>query len=207
MNSLASLLLRAALEYVRRAATPFLLSMLCGFAMLSVSLCGSAAARVVLLSVGLCATYAAAFLALYSEGGRAKRMKRRGELTPPDKPECADARDGRYHICREYRPYKGAVIGILACLLPAALALTAGNFTSRLVLLLAAGWAYLPALALSNGFGGTGVYSLASASASAQYLSLVPMAAFAAVCAAAYVLGGRRARAAGAGRGKGVMQK
>ena len=109
------------LEYLRRAATPFFLDLMFGMTMLAVSVIENPELRLIL-------------------------MKVTGQLIRENRP-TGSSDSGTYRPCKEYRWYKGTVIGLTVCIIPIILVLVGAlgeNTGARVTLMLMCGWCYMP---------------------------------------------------------------
>ena len=135
------------LEYLRRALTPFVIKVMFGMTMFVLLLIENVQLRMVLMFVLLACDCVLSFVLFRSAGEQAYKMKQAGILSREQRPVGSAGAQGVYRPCKEYRPYKGFIIGLCICLLPLVLILvgaTTGNAGCRAALLFTSGWAYLP---------------------------------------------------------------
>ena len=184
-------------EYVRRAATPFFLKMMFGMTMLACIMISNTELRTILIAVLFVLDCVLTFILLRSMGENAYKMKVVGQLKRENKPTGLSNGDGVYRPCKEYRPYKGAVIALIASVIPAILiivgALT-GSGGARATLMIAAGWAYQPVYAVYQI--SADAHSLAEgaavAGASSLWWGFILLGVFVVISAVAYIMGGSK---------------
>lgn len=135
------------LEYLRRAATPFFINLMFGMTMLAVSAIGNAELKLILMFVLVAGDCALMFILMRGTGEAAYKMKVTGQLIRENRPAGTSANAGTYRPCKEYRWYKGTVIGLTVCAVPIVLVLVGAlgqNTGARIALMLLCGWCYLP---------------------------------------------------------------
>ena len=138
------------LEYLRRAATPFFISLMFGMTMLAVSSIENPELKIILMFLLVAGDGVLVFVLMRVMGESAYKMKTTGQMIRENRP-TGSADSSTYRPCKEYRWYKGAVIGLLVCAIPAALVLVGAlgeNLVARVVLMLLCGWCYLPVFAI-----------------------------------------------------------
>ena len=134
-------------EYLRRAATPFFISLMFGMTMLAVSVIENPELKFILLAVLVAGNGILVFVLTRSVGEAAYKMKVTGQLIRENRPTGNAQTSGVYRPCKEYRWYKGTVIGLAVCAIPIILVLVGAlgeNTGARIVLMLLCGWCYLP---------------------------------------------------------------
>ena len=134
------------LEYLRRAATPFFLDLMFGMTMLAVSVIENPELRLILMFVLVAADGILIFLLTRGVGENAYKMKVTGQLIRENRP-TGSSDSGTYRPCKDYRWYKGTVIGLTVCIIPIILVLVGAlgeNTGARVTLMLMCGWCYMP---------------------------------------------------------------
>lgn len=176
-------------EYLRRTATPFIINLLYGMTMLAASAINEDTVRILLVFLLLGATGFTDFIFMRGAGEIAYKMKVTGERKRANMPVSQDNRIGSYRPAKEYRPYKGFIIGLCICLLPLVLILvgaTTGNAGCRAALLFTSGWAYLPVFVCLIA-GNPDV----TVPAETLWWGLIIVGVILVLCGVAYILGGR----------------
>ena len=185
------------LEYLRRAGTPFLLKLMFGMTMLASVLIKNTELRTAILALLFLADGFISFVFLRAMGEAAYKMNVVGQLRRENKPLNATINSGKYHPSKEYRPYKGFVIGLFVSLIPAVLILVGaltGSAGVRAALIILAGWAYLPAYGIYQIYADVHHYTedMIIAGASSLWWGYLLIGIFLAVSTVAYILGGKK---------------
>ena len=190
-------------ETLRRAVTPFFISMMVGMVMLAllgIEIPAFSGIVNVLLAAG---DLVLMFFLLMGIGEFAGKMKAAGQLKDPCFAEGKSAGDkgvGKYRPCKEYRPSKGFVIGAVACIIPAVLIVVGGVTGSsgvRFAMMIVCGWAYIPVYGIRNmagisqGLSGEALNAYA-ADAAGLWPGFIMLALLIVVCGVAYIVGGRK---------------
>ena len=184
-------------EYLRRAATPFFIDIIFGMTMLAVSSIENAELKLILMFALVAGNGLLLFMLMRSAGESAYKMKVTGKLIRENRPAGTAAGSGVYRPCKEYRWYKGTVIGLLLSVIPAVLVLVGAigsNFGARVTLMLLCGWCYLPPFSIYQvTFSSMEADALVSTYGfSSLWWSFILIAAHLAVIIVAYALGGAR---------------
>ncbi len=184
------------LEYLRRAATPFFISLMFGMTMLAVSSIENPELKIILMFLLVAGDGVLVFVLLRVMGENAYKMKTTGQMIRENRP-TGSADSSTYRPCKEYRWYKGAVIGLLVCAIPAVLVLVSAlgeNLVARVVLMLLCGWCYLPVFAIYQvAFSGMEADALVAAYGfSSLWWSFVLLGAYLAVMIVGYAVGASR---------------
>lgn len=175
--------MRSVLEYLRRAVTPIFINLMFGMTMLAVSAISITELKILLMVALVALTFLASFLLMRSMGEYAYKMKVAGARKRAGQPVGMGLETGKdtYHSSKEYRSYKGFVIGAVVCIIPVIFIIVdicTGSGGARLAYGMLAGWALMPVLAIST---------------KANILfSLIPCAIQIVVSGIAYILGGGR---------------
>ena len=185
------------LEYLRRAGLPFLLKLMFGMTMLASITIKNTELRTAVLALLFLADLFVSFMMLRIAGESAYKMNVIGRLHRENKPVNASVNAGKYHPSKEYRPYKGFLIGLTVSLIPAVLILVGaltGSAGARLTLCIVAGWAYLPALGIYQIRADVLHYTedMVVAGPSSLWWGFLLIGIFLAVCTVGYIMGGRR---------------
>lgn len=181
------------LEYLRRGLTPFFVKLMFGMTMLAVLFIQNVELRTILVVLLMVADGFLSFLLMRSTGELAYKMKVAGQLRKDNKPTGSAETAGAYRPCKEYRTYKGIVIGVVASLVAIMLVVVSGitgSAGTRVALMFVCGWAYVPVAAvymiiLSN----TGMEVIP---VSSVWYSFILIAIFIALCEIGYVMGGNK---------------
>lgn len=139
------------LEYLRRAAVPFFISLMFGMTMLAITVVENAELKLILMFVTMAGDSVLSFVLMRSIGENAYKMKVTGQLIREKRPTGSSGGDGTYRPCKEYRWYKGTVIGLVICVIPAILVLVGAlgeNTAARITLMFLCGWCYLPVFSI-----------------------------------------------------------
>ena len=176
-------------EYLRRTVTPFIINLLYGMTMLAASAINQDTVRILLVFLLLGATVFTDFIFMRGAGEIAYKMKITGEHKRANMPVSQDSRIGTYRPSKEYRVYRGFIIGLFICLLPLVLILVGaltGNAGCRAALLFTSGWAYLPIFVCLIA-GNPDI----TVPASSLLWGLIIVGVLLITCGVAYILGGR----------------
>ncbi len=169
-------------EYIKRAATPFLLNLMFGLTMFAVALIDITALKIALMAVLLACTLLSNFIFSRSAGELAYKAKVAGELKRQGLPAGMTFGGKKaYSPYKEYAPYKGFVIALVSELPAIVLLVIIGitnSGTVKLALWIAAGWSIIPVMAISMN--------------ASYYFGFLLCAVFAAVGGVAYIIGGGR---------------
>ena len=184
-------------EYLRRAATPFLLKLMFGMTMLACVMIKNTELRITILVLLFLADGFVSFILLRSMGEGAYKMNVVGRLRKENKPLNATINAGKYHPSKEYRPYKGFVIGLFVSLIPAILIIvgaTTGSAGARAALIILAGWAYLPAYSIYQIYADVHHFTedMVIAGPSSLWWGFLLLGIFVVLCTVAYILGGKK---------------
>ena len=170
------------LEYLRRAATPFFLNLMFGMTMFAVAAIDTYELKIILTYALVILTFFTDFMLIRSMGELAYKMKIAGDRKREGLPAgMTDGGADGYKPAKEYRPYKGFVIGAVASLIPVIFVIvdvTAHSTGARLAYSMIAGWAFWPVF---------------NTSTSAHILfTLIPCAVMVVVSGIAYILGSNK---------------
>lgn len=179
------------LEHLRRMATPFVLNLMFGMTMVAILAIGVRALEIVLTVLFFAGCCFAAFIYFRAAGEAAYKMKEIGELQRRGE-TSSDMNGSKYRPCKEYKPYKGASIGLCVCLLPIILILVggiAGDRTALVTMVFSSGWAYCPVFAIYRAMSGAEEFALFL-----LWYGFILLAVYLAVCIVAYELGARKER-------------
>lgn len=181
------------LEYLRRGLTPFFIKLMFGMTMLAVLFIENVELRTILVVLLVGADGFLSFMLMRSAGEMAYKMKVVGQLRKENKPTGSAEAAGAYRPCKEYRTYKGVVIGIVASLVAIVLVVVSGltgNTGARIALMFICGWAYVPVAA---------VYMIILSSTgmevipvSSVWYSFILIVIFIVLCEIGYILGGNK---------------
>ena len=181
------------LEYVRRALAPFFIKLMFGMTMVAVLLIENIELRTILVVLLMAADGVLSFVLMRSTGEQAYKMRIAGQLRRENKPTGSAETAGSYRPCKEYRVYKGVVIGLVASLVAIVLIIVSGTTASagaRVALMFACGWAYVPVAA---------VYMIILSSTgmevipvSSVWFSFILVAIFVVLCEVGYIMGGNK---------------
>lgn len=171
------------LDYARRAVTNIFINLMFGMTMFAVAAIEIAELVIILTYALLILAFIASFILMRGMGESAYKMKVAGDrlrsgLTsglPPEK--GAD----KYSPAKEYRDYKGFVIGFVVCLIPIVFVIVdvcTHSGGARLAYAMVAGWAFWPALAISQN--------------ASLLFTLIPCAVQIAVAGVGYIMGGNK---------------
>lgn len=144
--------MKAILRYVGRSLMIYGLSLMFGLAMFAVAAIGSAPVRIVFSYVLLASCFVVDFYLCRIMGRTDYKARLVGALKR-EKSEFVSDVPGSYHPSKDYKPYKGFVVGLGACLVPIILIIVAQFGQSdglRLALFIAGGWAVLPIVNINN---------------------------------------------------------
>ena len=181
------------LEYIRRCLTPFFIKLMFGMTMLAILFIENVGVRIILMIVIMACDWLLSFVIMRSVGEQAYKMKVTGALLRANKPTGGVGANGIYRPCKEYRGYKGFLIGFIVCLAAIVLILVAYFSESagvKAALLFIYGWAYAPVVIvymIAMGTDGTEIIP----STSALY-TLILIGIFLAISTVAYILGGNK---------------
>lgn len=169
------------IEYARRAVTPFVINLMFGMTMFACAAIENDEARIILSYLLLVLTYIASFVLIRTMGENAYKMKVAGERKRKGQPlGLTDSKDA-YWPAKEYRGYKGFVIGAVVSLIPIVFIVidaAAGVSGVRVACAMLAGWAFFPPVVIAT---------------SANILfSLIPCAIQIVVAGVAYIMGGNK---------------
>lgn len=187
-----------AVEYLRRAVTPFFLSMMVGMVMLALLGIGLPTVSTVINVLLVAGDLVLMFFLLRAVGEFAGKMKAAGQMHGQGDAVGSKSM-GKYRPSKEYRPYKGFIIGAIACIVPAVLAVVGvqtGSSGVRLAMMIVCGWAYIPIYGIREMAGSaqglTGEeLSAYAVDPDALWFCFIILALFIVVCGVAYILGGR----------------
>lgn len=184
-------------EYTARALSPFFMKVMTGLTMLAISLIENSALCVSLMFVMLVLDGLISFVLIRSAGESAYKMRVIGQLKRDNKPTGMNASMGAYKPAKEYRGYKGFVIGLVVSVLPIVLILVGAignNSGARAALMLSCGWAYMPVFAVASAIKGPMPkdYEGIWIGNETLWWGLIVVAVFLAVATVAYVMGGNR---------------
>lgn len=135
-----------------RGVLLFGVNLIFGMAMFAVSAIENNVARCVLSFVLLACGYAVSFIVCRFAGRADYRTKLVGDIKRK-KGDSELSASGSYHPSKEYRAYKGFLIGVCACIVPALFILLAQLTHSdglRLTLFLIGGWSVLPLVNINS---------------------------------------------------------
>lgn len=183
MANLAGRAGRSILEYLRRAVSPFLINLMFGMTMFACVAIEIKELRIILTFALIILTFITSFLLIRSAGEYAYKMKVAGDRKRAGLPAGMTVEGGKdaYAPAKEYRDYKGFVIGAFVCLIPfifVIVDLCTGSGGARLAYAMIAGWAFWPPMSIST---------------SANILfSLIPCAVQIVVAGVAYIFGGNK---------------
>ncbi len=185
----------SALEYIKKSLAPFVLKLMMGLTMLSCAFISITELKIILIVALFGADCAASFLLLRSSGQEAYKMKVVGQLKRENKPLGLTSADGKYRPCREYRVYKGFVIGVIIALIPLVLLFVGAfydNSVARAIVMIVSGWAYIPVLLVFQlALGSTGEESVIVPNSSLWW-GYILVALFLIIATVAYILGGSK---------------
>ena len=133
-------MLQWAWEYTKRVGTLLIMNFLFGITMFLVFALDNVAARVAIVFVMLAAMFALDFFLMRSAGEQDFKMSVIGEAKRRNKPSGAPEGHSTYHISKEYRVYKGFLIGLITMALAIVLIVAA--------LFIVYGWLYFPVVAI-----------------------------------------------------------
>ena len=170
------------LEYLRRSATPFFLNLMFGMTLFAIAAITNTEMRVILTVLIAVLTYFTDFMLIRSMGELAYKMKTAGERRRAGQPSGMSEKGVEgYKYAKEYRPYKGFVIGAVVSLVPIVFIIgdvCTQSAGARLVYGMIAGWAFFPVFNLHT---------------EADILfSLIPCAVMIIVSGIAYIVGSGR---------------
>ena len=145
-------MLQWAWEYTKRVGTLLIMNFLFGITMFLVFALDNVAARVAIVFVMLAAMFALDFFLMRSAGEQDFKMSVIGEAKRRNKPSGAPEGHSTYHISKEYRVYKGFLIGLITMALAIVLIVAAqmtGSNGVKIALVIVYGWLYFPVVAIS----------------------------------------------------------
>ena len=132
--------------------TLLIMNFLFGITMFLVFALDNVAARVAIVFVMLAAMFALDFFLMRSAGEQDFKMSVIGEAKRRNKPSGAPEGHSTYHISKEYRVYKGFLIGLITMALAIVLIVAAqmtGSNGVKIALFIVYGWLYFPVVAIS----------------------------------------------------------
>ncbi len=174
-------------EYVRRAATPFLLNLMFGLTMFAVAMISIVALKIILMVVLLGCTVVVDFVFMRSVGEKSYKImldnetKKKNAAVVLD--EWGEQKKEKVATYKEYRVYKGFVFALIASLPAIVLMVVAGitkNGFVRLALWFVSGWSIIPIMAISMN--------------ASYYFGFIMVALITAVCGVGYIFGGNKER-------------
>lgn len=184
MGNLLSRVGWSILEYLRRGVTPFVLNLMFGMTIFAFSGIETAELKFILVFAFLALTYFVDFILIRSMGEYAYKMKVAGDNIRNGRPAGMDLGNGaKYRPSKEYRVYKGFIIGLVVCIVPIVFIiadLCTGSTGARVAFGMVAGWAVMPVLNISS-------------QASLLY-ALIPCGVEIVAAGIAYILGGNKER-------------
>lgn len=171
------------LEYGKRIGTLLVINFLFGITMFLIFAIQNVAARCAVIYVMIAAMFVLDFFLMRSAGEQDYKMSVIGEAKRKNKPSGAPEGRSTYHISKEYRVYKGFLIGLFTMALAFIFLLIArfsGSAGSKLFLAIVYGWLYFPVM---------------TCSVKADLLfCLIVFAVALAVFGVSYIVGGERGR-------------
>lgn len=185
------------IEYLRCSVAPFFLKLMSGLTMLAISLIQNSALAICLMVVMMGIDGLISFILIRGMGETAYKMKVVGQLRKENKPSNANASLGKYRPCKEYKTYKGIILGLTVSLLPLLLIVIGAignNPGARAVLMIVSGWAYMPVYVVVSAIKGPipEDYEGIWIGNETLWFGLILIAAFVVISAIAYIAGGNR---------------
>lgn len=139
-------------EYVKKTGTLIVINFLFGITMFLVCAITNVVARSAIIYVMLAAMYVLDFFLMRSAGEQDFKMNVIGEAKRNNKPSGAPETRSTYHRSKEYRVYKGFLVGVFSLVIPAVFVIVAQLADSagfRMGLVMAFGWLSAPVIALN----------------------------------------------------------